>query len=94
MTNADKAFALCNGTQKFLFTFGGHGRSLRFVGLGEVAAGVKGDGIVLVEAAIEDAAIFGAEDFEAVAFTQFGENSIGDAGLAILEFDGVVLKAG
>ena len=91
---ANEAFAGSDGTQKLLFTFGGHGRSLRFVGLGEVAAGVEGDGIVLVEVSIEDAAIFGADDFEAVAFTQLGEDSIGDAGLAILDFDGIVLEAG
>jgi hypothetical protein len=66
---ADKTFPSGDGAQKLLFTFGGHGRSLRFVGFCEIAAGVEGDGIVLVKVAIEDAAIFGADDFESVTFT-------------------------
>ena len=91
---SDETFAVNDSLQKLVLAFGGHGGRLCFVRLGKDAAGVKGDSIVLIEIAIEDPAVFRADDLEAVAFAQFGEDSIGDTGLAVLDFDGLVLKTG
>ena len=90
----DETNAGGDGAQELVFAFSRHWRSLGFVGLGEDAAGVEGDSIVLVEVAVEDPAIFCTDDIEAVAFAKFGKDSIGEAGLTIFELDDVMLKAG
>src|SRR4030042_1664058 len=87
---ADEAFARSNGAQQLLLAFSRHWRSIRLSRLGEVSAGVEGDSIILVEVSVKDLAIFGADHIEAVAFTKFGEDSVGNTGLAVFELDGVV----
>ncbi len=55
-------------------------RAFVWAGCGEIAGDEEEDGFVSVKIfGVEDAAVFGAGDFEAVLFAEFGDGGFGDA---------------
>lgn len=93
--SADEAFAIFDGFQEGSFAFGGHGWLFVRARSGEVAGGVKEEGIELGEFFRgKEPAILAAGDFEAVLLSKFGEDFLGVAEFAIGAANGAVLKAG
>jgi len=83
-----------HGVQEAFLAFGGHGRVVApLVGLGQVAGGVEGEGVVLAQVAVEQAAVLGADDLESRPGPHLRQDLFGEGFAAVLAHDRSVLEA-
>src|SRR5207248_1288403 len=93
--DADETHAAVNGVEEGLLALRRHGRILVRAGLGEVTGGEEDEGVVFANVVgVEDAAVFGGGEVEAIVGGDFAKGGFGDAGLVIGNFDDLVLEAG
>ena len=93
--DSDKAKPAMDGVQKGLLTRRRHGRIPVVASLGEIQGRIKKHGGILFSEVgrIEDAAVFGGGDFEAMLFAESLDRLFQDAGVSVLDLDHFVFKA-